>query len=222
MLTGYHSLKKRKVVRSIALVCLADGVVGMSYGAVAVSSGFELWIPLSLSILVIAGASEFLFIGILASGGSPLAAALAGLLVNARHIPFGMTVKDLVGRGPMGYLGCHLMNDETVVFGISQATEEERKTAYWLCGLGILLMWPLGVFLGGILGSVIEDTSTLGLDAMFPAILIALVVPTLNSAKKILSAVSGALVTVVTTPFFPAGLPALLSLSGVLLGRKIK
>ena len=42
--------------------------------------------------------AEFLFIGIIASGGNPLAAAAAGLLVNARHIPFGVTVRDLVGK----------------------------------------------------------------------------------------------------------------------------
>jgi predicted branched-subunit amino acid permease len=41
-----------------------------------------------------------MFIGIVASGGNPLAAAAAGLLVNARHIPFGVTVRDLVGSAP--------------------------------------------------------------------------------------------------------------------------
>ncbi len=42
--------------------------------------------------------SEFMFIGIVASGGNPLAAATAGLLVNARHVPFGVTVRELVGQ----------------------------------------------------------------------------------------------------------------------------
>ncbi|WP_163115856.1 AzlC family ABC transporter permease, partial [Acinetobacter baumannii] len=74
-------------IKAIVLVCLAVGVVGMSYGSLAVAYGFPLWVPLLLSVAVLAGASEFMFIGIIASGGSPLAAAAAGLLVNARHIP---------------------------------------------------------------------------------------------------------------------------------------
>ena len=55
---------------------------------------FPLWVPFVLSLTVLAGASEFMFIGIVASGGNPLAAAAAGLLVNARHVPFGVTVRD--------------------------------------------------------------------------------------------------------------------------------
>ncbi|MDP0699440.1 AzlC family ABC transporter permease, partial [Klebsiella pneumoniae] len=75
-------------------------------------------------------------IGIVASGGSPLAAAAAGLLVNARHIPFGVTVRELVGRRALSFIGCHIMNDESVVFGLSQPTPAQRKAAYWLCGAG--------------------------------------------------------------------------------------
>lgn len=99
-------------IKAIVLVCLAVGVVGMSYGSLAVAYGFPLWVPLLLSVSVLAGASEFMFIGIVASGGSPLAAAAAGLLVNARHIPFGVTVRELVGRRALSFIGCHIMNDE--------------------------------------------------------------------------------------------------------------
>jgi predicted branched-subunit amino acid permease len=116
----------------------------MSYGSLAVAYGFPIWVPFVLSVCVLAGASEFMFIGIVASGGNPLAAAAAGLLVNARHIPFGVTVRDLVGQRAASFLGCHIMNDESVVFGLSQKTPEQRRAAYWLCGLGVALIWPLG------------------------------------------------------------------------------
>lgn len=84
------------VIKAIALVCLADGVVGISYGSLATANGFPLWVPIALSVLVMAGASEFLFVTIVAGGGSPFAGAAAGLLVNARHLPFGMAVNDLI------------------------------------------------------------------------------------------------------------------------------
>lgn len=123
----YFSSLKGDTIKAIFLVCLAVGVVGMSYGSLAMAYGFPLWVPFVLSITVLAGASEFMFIGIVASGGNPLAAAAAGLLVNARHVPFGVTVRDLVGTRAASFLGCHIMNDESVVFGLSQKRRSSAK-----------------------------------------------------------------------------------------------
>lgn len=99
---------KGDTLRAIVLVCLAVGIVGMSYGSLAIAYGFPIWVPFVLSVSVLAGASEFMFIGIVASGGNPLAAAAAGLLVNARHIPFGVTVRDLVGQRAASFLAAIL------------------------------------------------------------------------------------------------------------------
>src|ERR1700760_3794920 len=90
----------RRGLADIALTCLAVFFIGLSYGAIAVSSGFPLWFPAVQSVLVLAGASEFLFVGIVAAGGSPFAAALAGLLVNSRHLPYGLALPTgVTGRG---------------------------------------------------------------------------------------------------------------------------
>jgi len=219
MFTRHFSSLTRDTVRAIGLVCLAVGVVGVSYGSLAMAYGFPLWVPLMLSTLVLAGASEFMFIGIVASGGSPLAAAVAGLLVNARHIPFGVTVRELVGQRAAGLLGCHIMNDESVVFGLSQSTPEQRKAAYWLCGLGVALLWPVGVLIGASVGTFLPAPETIGLDAVFPAILLALVLPALKKRTTLIRASSGAALSLATVPFAPVGLPVLLSLLG-LLARK--
>src|SRR5258708_35319647 len=80
----------RRGLADIGLTCLAVFFIGLSYGAIAVASGFPLWVPAALSVLVLAGASEFLFVGIVATGGSPIAAALAGLLAHSRHPPAGL------------------------------------------------------------------------------------------------------------------------------------
>ena len=87
--------------RDIALTCLAVWFIGLSYGAVAVASGLPLWLPAAQSVLVLAGASEILFVGIVAAGGNPIAAALAGLLVNTRHVPYSLTLPD-IGPGRAG------------------------------------------------------------------------------------------------------------------------
>lgn len=208
------------VIKAITLVCLADGLVGISYGSLAHSYGFPLWVPLALSLLVLAGASEFIFIGMVAGGGSPLAAAAAGILVNARHLPFGIAVRDLVGRGQRSWLGCHLMNDESVVFGLAQSSSSQRKAAYWLCGLGIALCWPLGVVLGTSLGQLIPDTNAIGLDAVFPAILLALIFSSLKKLTTLISASAGAAIALASVPLLPVGMPVLLSLLGLLVRRR--
>ncbi|MDT3410125.1 AzlC family ABC transporter permease [Kosakonia cowanii] len=220
MFTRHFSSLTRDTVRAIGLVCLAVGVVGVSYGSLAMAYGFPLWVPLMLSTLVLAGASEFMFIGIVASGGSPLAAAVAGLLVNARHIPFGVTVRELVGKRAAGLLGCHIMNDESVVFGLSQSTPEQRKAAYWLCGLGVALLWPVGVLIGASVGTFLPAPETIGLDAVFPAILLALVLPALKKRTTLIRASSGAALSLATVPFAPVGLPVLLSLLGLLTRKR--
>ncbi|GHC38296.1 AzlC family ABC transporter permease [Streptomyces cinnamoneus] len=205
----------RALLRDITLVGLAVGVIGLSYGAIAVASGFPLWFPVVLGLTVLAASSEFLFIGIVAAGGSPVAAVLAGLLVNARHLPFGLALPDVLGHGWRRLLGTHLMNDETVVFALAQEDPERKKAAYWACGLGILVCWPLGALTGGAIGTVIDDTDDLGLDAMFPAILLALIVPAFTDREKRRAGLAGAAVALAATPFLPAGLPVLLALTGL-------
>jgi 4-azaleucine resistance transporter AzlC len=210
-------------LRDIALACLAVWFIGLSYGAIAVASGFPLWVPAAQSVLVLAGASEFLMIGIVAAGGNPLAAAAAGLLVNARHLPYGLALPDgIIGPGhPMKrLLGSHLMNDESVVFALAQEDLPRKRAAYWACGLGVLLCWPAGAVLGALLGSVITDTGAFGLDAMFPAVILALIVPALRDRRLRRAAVTGAVIALAATPFLPPGLPELLALLALLTNRK--
>jgi predicted branched-subunit amino acid permease len=223
-------------LRDIALACLAVWFIGLSYGAIAVASGFPLWVPAAQSVLVLAGASEFLFIGIVAAGGDPFAAALAGLLVNARHLPYGLALPDMTGTGPdttgpdltgrgsrhvtgRGWrrlLGSHVMNDESVAFALAQEDLPRQRAAYWACGLGVLLCWPAGAILGALIGRVIRNTDAFGLDAMFPAVILALIVPALRDRVTVRAALIGAVIALATTPFLPAGLPVLLALAGVL------
>jgi 4-azaleucine resistance transporter AzlC len=213
----------RGLARDIGLVCLADCLVGVSYGAIAVSSGFPLWLPMLMSLVVFAGASQFMFIGIVAAGGNPFAAVLAGLLANARHLPFGFAIGDVLGKRWAARLaGSHLMSDETVAFAMAQDEAPRRRAAYWACGLGIFVFWNTGVLVGAYAGTAISDTDAFGLDAAFPAVLLALVLPSLRDKAARLPVLIGVLVALAATPFLPAGLPVLLALAGVLAGVAAK
>lgn len=204
-------------MRDVALVCVADAFVGLSFGAITVSGGLPFWLPMLLSLVVFAGAAQFMFIGLVVSGGNLVAAVLAGLLVNARHLPFGFAIADvLVGSRLQRLLGSHLVIDESVAFVLAQRDPTKRRQAFWVCGLGLFVCWNLGVLAGAFGGTWIADTDVLGLDAAFPAVLLALVLPSLKDKSTRRAVFTGVLVALLATPFLPPGLPVLLALVGIL------
>src|SRR5258708_32861547 len=81
--------------QSMIVTALMVGVIGISYGATAVSSGFPLWFPVVLATTVVAGSSEFVLIGILAAGGGGPAEVAAGPLLHQRRRPYGRDTADL-------------------------------------------------------------------------------------------------------------------------------
>jgi 4-azaleucine resistance transporter AzlC len=211
----------RDTRRDIALVCLADAIVGASFGAIAVSGGMRPWVPVVMSLLVFAGGAQFAAVGVVLAGGSPVAAVVAGLVLNARLLPFGFAVADVLdGRWWTRLLGAHVMIDESVAFALRQRDRQRRRAAFWTCGLGLFLVWNLAVVLGALAGGVIGDTDAFGLDAAFPTVLLALVLPSLTGRGTRNAALLGAVVAVAATPFLPAGLPVLLALAGLVLAGR--
>lgn len=211
----------KDVARDIALVCVADTIVGVSFGAIAVSLGLPIWLPMLLSVVVFAGAAQFMFVGIVAAGGNPVAAVVAGLLVNARHLPFGFAIGDVLGTGWLRrIIGSHLMIDESVAFALAQRETEQRRAAYWGCGIALFACWNLGVLAGAFGGTVITNTDAFGLDAAFPAVLLALILPAMRDPATRRAALAGVVIALVAAPFLPPGLPVLLALAGVLAGLR--
>ncbi|MCM3883247.1 AzlC family ABC transporter permease, partial [Frankia sp. R82] len=171
----------REVLRDVALVCGADALVGASFGAIAVGAGLPVWAPVLLSVVVFGGASQFLLVGLLAAGGAVAPAVAACLLVNARHLPYGFAIGDALGTGWLRRLvGSHLLVDETVVFALARRPSGRDRAAFWACGLGLFVAWNLGVLAGAFAGRAVPDPDAFGLDAAFPAVLLALVLPALR------------------------------------------
>jgi 4-azaleucine resistance transporter AzlC len=206
-----------ELLRSIGLVCLADTFVGLAFGAVTTSAGLPVWLPVVLSITVFAGAAQFLFVGVVGAGGSPFAAAAAALLVNGRLLPLGLAVGDLLGPGWLRRLvGTHLVTDESVAFTTTQQDPRHRRGVFYTCGAALILFWNVGVLVGTAGGRLVPDTDALGLDAAFPAVLLALVMPALGDRPTLRAALVGAVIAVAASPWLPAGLPVLVALAGVL------
>ncbi|MDT4990660.1 MAG: hypothetical protein QOH97_552 [Actinoplanes sp.] len=115
------------------------------------------------------------------------------------------------------------MTDEVVAFTLAQSDPVRHRRVYWLIGVTLFTSWNAGTALGVWLGGATGDPATLGLDAAFPAALIALILPSLRDRDTRLVALAGAAVAVLLTPVLPAGLPvlaALLGLTALLLPRR--
>ncbi|MBN0974343.1 MULTISPECIES: AzlC family ABC transporter permease [unclassified Gordonia (in: high G+C Gram-positive bacteria)] len=201
-------------LRAVVVMSLSVLVIGTSYGVAAHGAGLTLWQIVLIATIVLAGSSEFVFVGILAAGGVPILAALAGLLVNTRNFGYGLAVGKHLRGTPEILLGSHLINDETAALATAETDPRRARAAFLLCGLGVLISWPVGAALGAALGGVVADPASLGLDAAFPALLAALAIPALRDGATWAAVTVGAAVAVSSTPFLPAGLPIMGALGG--------
>lgn len=205
------------ILRVVLALAAAVVAVGVSFGAIAVAAGLPGWLVSLSSVLVFAGGAQFLAVGLIAAG-NPLAAVAGGLLLNARHVPFGLAIADSVGGGwGARLLGSHLMVDESVAVALAQPDPVARRRAYWLTGATLFVAWNAGTLLGIALGQHVGDPAALGLDAAFPAGLIALLLPNLRDRETRRVAVTGAAIAVLATPLLPAGVPVLLGLAALAL-----
>jgi 4-azaleucine resistance transporter AzlC len=211
------------IVRSVVALCAAGFVIGLSFGAIAAAANIPLVKIVAMSVFIYAGGAQFLAVGIVSAGGGALAVILAGLLINARHLPFGLAIGDVIGdRLATKMVGSHVLTDESVAFALAQSSLLARRRAYWMTGLGLFCTWNVACVIGALTGSAIGDPATFGIDAAFPAGLLALVRPALREKPALRVAVGAAVVALVTTPFLPAGLPVLVALLGLALAVPVR
>ncbi len=198
--------------RAVAIITVTILAVALSYGAISAVSGFAWWQTLLLAVFALGGAAEFTFVGVIAAGGAPLLAVLAGLLVNSRNFAFGMAAGPFVPQDWRALIAAHWVNDETIAVARSLTGSRARWRAFLLMGAAIAVTWPGGAMLGQWLGGVI-DADLLGLDAAFPIILFCLIRGDLRSRSTLALTLAGVIISVVLTPFLPLGLGAVTSLT---------
>ncbi|GAA0906232.1 AzlC family ABC transporter permease [Pseudonocardia zijingensis] len=210
----------REDLRDAVALAAAIAVVGASFGALAGTAGVPFVLMVALSVVVFAGASQFLVVAVVAAGGNVFAAVAAGLLMNARHVPFGLAIGDTVGGSwPARLLGAHLLVDESVAFSRARGSGPRARAAYWTCGILLFTFWNLGAIAGRLAGSAIPDPAAFGVDAAFPAALLAMLLPSMGRADARRVGLAAAVVALAATPFLPAGVPVILGLLGLLVAR---
>ena len=197
----------------------AVGVFGVSFGVLAVASGLSVAKTCALSLLVFTGASQFAAVGIVGTGGSPLAAIASALLLASRNSAYGLVLAPDI-RGPWWrrLLAAQLVIDETTAMATAQPDRRDRVRAFWATGLAIFVCWNVGTLLGALGGGVIGDPAALGLDAAFPAGFLVLIAPHLRRMEGKVAAALGAGIALVLVPLAPAGVPIIAAGAAALIG----
>ena len=189
-------------------VAVATGAYGVSFGALAVAAGLNLWQTMVLSLVMYTGGSQFAFVGALAGGGLP--ALGAAWLVGLRNAVYVMQVNSWFHpRGLWRLLMAHVTTDEPTAVAAAQPTERLRRLGFWATGLGVFVLWNLMTLIGVLLGDFLGDPKAWGLDGAALAAFCGLLWPRLVVRDAVAIAVTAAVVTIALVPVRPAGLPIL-------------
>ena len=190
-------------VASLALVPSVF-VYGTVFGGLAVQAGLravEVW---GMSLLVFAGASQFVAVPMIAAGASPLAIVVTTYVVNMRHYLMAATLAPAFRAFPRGWLAlvAHLLNDESFAVAVARQNPPDPwvyiGSAVAVCGAFLA-----GVLVGTQLGGLVADPARWGLDFSFPAVFLALVAVQLRGCAEWLIALASAALAVAIALVLP-------------------
>lgn len=197
-------------MRQALSVSVATGVYGISFGALAVAAGLDLWQTMALSVLMFTGGSQFAFIGVIGSGGAPAAAVATAALLGARNALYGAVMAPLVrARGARGLAAAHVTIDESVAVANAQPDPATARVGFWWTGLGVLALWNAFTVVGAVVGDALGDPTRWGLDAAAAAAFLGLLWPRLASRAAQGVAAGAVVVALLLTPVTAPGVPVL-------------
>ncbi|WP_231928249.1 AzlC family ABC transporter permease [Devriesea agamarum] len=189
---------------------VATGLYGISFGALAVTSGLTLTQTMAMSLILFSGGSQFAFIGVISAGGAFLSAGLAALLLGVRNTLYAMALTRFLNlRGLTKLLGALFTIDESVATSAAQTDPTASRAGFWSAGLWVYVWWNLMTLVGALLGNLLGEPRAYGLDAAAAAAFLGLLWPRLKNKDTIALAGAAAFIALITTPMLPAGIPIL-------------
>ncbi len=196
----------------------AGGIVAISFGVVARQAGLSPLATIVMSAIVYAGSAQFTAIAILAQGGGVGAAIGAAGMMNSRFLPMGVALApSLRGRALWRAIQGQAVVDASWALAVREDGTFDRKLLFGSSAVQYTT-WVSGTVLGTFGGDVIGDPDKLGLDALYPAFFVALLISEARSKRARGAAAVGALIALALVPFAPAGVPVLVASLGALLG----
>lgn len=210
----------RSIVVDSLGVGLATGAYGVSFGAISTASGLSVVQTCLISLLVFTGASQFAFVGVVASGGNPITGAMTAVLLGSRNLFYGVSMAPKLDLDPAARLAsAHFVIDESTAMGVGRDTRRQARLGFYWTGISIFVLWNLSTFAGALAGDAIGDPRTYGLDAAVGAAFLGLLWPRLSTSTGRWVAMAGAAGALALVPVTSAGLPIVVGGGGaVLLG----
>ena len=210
----------RAGLRAGAGFALPTFVLAVSFGVLARQLGWGVLAPIVSSAVVFSGSAQFAIADVLGAGGSAAAAIVAAVLVNARFGVMGVAAASAF-RG--GRLRRAIEGQATVDASWALANRGGGRFDRELmigATLPQYVAWVAGTVLGVVAGDAI-DPEALGLDVLFPAFFLALLIDELrNGRQHVAAAVIAAVVAVALIQFTPPGIPIVVACVGALLGLR--
>ena len=197
---------------------VAGALVAMSFGVVAQGAGLSPAAAIVMSAIVFAGSAQFTAIAILTQGGSVAAAVLGAALVNSRFLPMGVAIGPSLPGGPVrrALQGQTIVDASWAIASRGDGTFDRYllfgSTAAQYAG------WVGGTVVGALAGNVLGDPEAIGLDAVYPAFFLALLIEELGDRRSRLVALLGGLIALTLVPIAPGGVPVLAASLAALVG----
>lgn len=193
--------------------------LGITYGIYMNISGFSFWYPFVMSAIIFGGSLEFLAVNMLLSPFAPLETFLVSLMIQARHLFYGIAMLDKY-RGT-GFKKPYLifgMCDESFSINYSAEIPENVDRGWFMFFVTLLnhIYWVSGATLGGLLGSVIEF-NTEGLGFVMTAMFVVILLEQLLKEKRHYTAVIGLVVSAACLIGFGSDSFLLPAMGGILL-----
>lgn len=212
----------RKGLGDIWLVGLGLIPLGLAFGLLMTQSGFAWWWTPIFSTVIYAGSMEFVALNMVLGGVGPLSAAVTGLMVNFRHIFYGLTYPlHLVRSTPGKVYGTYALTDESYAV-VSALPRSTRLTGTRLLTIQIVvqLFWVVPGIVGALVGGIIPPDVE-GLGFAVTALFIALAYEAFQSSRDLSTVITAALLGIVAALLFPGQLlvVALTAYFAVLLAR---
>ncbi len=178
--------------------------LGMSYGIYSSANGFSFVYPMLTSMLVFGGSLEFVTVSMLLGSFAPLQTFLMALLIQARHLFYGITMLNKYkGTGIKKFYLIFGMCDESFSINCSVNPPDDVDKGWFMFFVTILnqFYWVFGATIGGILGSVI-NFNIKGIDFVMTAMFVVIFLEHWLGAKKKQSAIIGLLTAVACLVIF--------------------
>jgi 4-azaleucine resistance transporter AzlC len=200
-------------MRAVAPIAVAVFAFGASFGILARDAGMGVAPPIVMSVTTFAGSAQFAVASVLESGGAAAAAIAAAVLLNLRYLAIGMSVAPSLRGGPLRRLAeAQLAVDES--WAVSQRDGRVDRERMVGAGLVLMIAWCAGTVAGVLGGGAVGDPADYGLDAMFPALFLALLVGQLTGPRARVAALAGGVIALALTPVVPPGLPIVAAAAG--------